>query len=167
MNNFDDMVNKAQTLSDILSTPQTISFGDLCQIYSEYLCIDSLSNIEITLPSIAKVPASLQKFISNISKITFSSSVSAVFIVPISFAFLFCIVQLFPGSKGCISAPLEIRENNDPHYCTCKLSEFFFCCTTIHDTQRMLGDPACNCKCICTYTRLQIFEFKFLKSLSV
>lgn len=95
MKSFDDLVNKAQTLSDILSTPQTISFGDLCQIYSEYLCIDSLSNIEITLPSIAKVPASLQKFISNISKITFSSSVSAVFIVPISFAFLFCIVQLF------------------------------------------------------------------------
>lgn len=92
--NYSDALN---ALKFFLTTPQTIRFGDICTLFADYLCIDSLSDVEFTLPMLPNVNSSISKVNDTLNKLTsidIPSSLEAIFIVPIFASFLICCVQM-------------------------------------------------------------------------
>jgi len=93
---IDKNVNKIQILSDYFSTEHQITFGEVCRILPDYLCIDStIMNVTFTLPQIPKAVSFLNYTSSKLDRINFTSSFEIIIIFPIFGAFTICLVQMF------------------------------------------------------------------------
>ena len=93
---IDKNVNKLQILSDYFSTEHQITFGEVCKILPDYLCIDStIMNVTFTLPQIPKAVSFLNYTSSKLDRINFTSSFEVILIFPIFGAFTICLVQMF------------------------------------------------------------------------
>jgi len=95
LNLINKSVGKIQELTDYFSHEQQITLKELCEIQPDYFCFDSLMNVSFTLPQIPQVVSVLNYTGSKLVQINFTSSFESIIIVPIFFAFLICLLQLF------------------------------------------------------------------------
>ena len=98
---LDQATSKAKAIASFLTAPQTLTYGDICQIFPDFLCFDSLSSVQISLPflpsdlNLTSTVAKFDALLDHVAKINFENSVNAMFIVPLFGAYAICLVQLF------------------------------------------------------------------------
>jgi len=93
------LTEKVEKIASFLTTPQSLTYGDICQIFPDILCIDSLSAVQISLPSLPSglnsTVTTFKQLLDHVVRINFESSINAIFIVPLFVAYAICLGQLF------------------------------------------------------------------------
>ncbi len=95
---LDDAGDKVNQLGSFLTSTQSVTYGEICQVFGEFLCVDSLLDLKIPIPQLPKATGAFSKLnatLMHLQQINLASSINAITIVPIVGAYLICLLQLF------------------------------------------------------------------------